>query len=392
MMYPQPPAPRIAYDLNGTIGFVGRSAGPDTSPVEMTERAMQAFNADASPTLAIKGWIEAFGYYPGNIYTPYSPDVVAYWNIQSDVASTFQQPQSLQQNFVLLLLPEPTHLQALFVQAISIVNGRDAIYGYSYPVGQNAVVQVSQDTTTGLDGTWTTVRTHPIERNSWAVVDLRDNNRRSNEDTPVQPNGSLIDNIDYSAFPIRGKFRQDGTQSDDGVGWVPVYGTATRNVVAVRVQVTDWPNPRDQGYTNPANSVGLFELKLHLYGTPDSGASDDRLQFQELDGDQKYFDWGDLVQGQKKTQQFQIKNLSADKAATGVTLTISDSNNSQSPAPLDSLDLSLDGQTWYRGQIPLPDIPAGQASSPLTLRVQVPEANLLGAWSPRLTLDVEEWA
>lgn len=132
--------------------------------------------------------------------------------------------------------------------------------------GTWTTLQVSSDTTTGLDGTWTTAV------NPWT------------KDTSI-------------ATPT------------------PDYRTKINPLTASSVKALK--------FNFSGSTVSRLYL-IHLYGSIPATSNPDRLVFWEPVNNNAtggaYFDWGDLVQGSSQTKQFRIMNNSSTKTANSITL------------------------------------------------------------------------
>lgn len=167
---------------------------------------------------------------------------------------------------VIFLFPEKRDLSGYYL---------DGYYG-------GGALQASSDTTTLLDGTWTTVV------NPWVANNVGD---------PT-----------------------------------PEYRQNINSITAGSVKALKFVGDMRQVYS------------LHLYGSITAGENPDRLIFWDSSLDQPttgaYFDFGDVTQGQTYTKQFRIKNNSSSKTASSITL--SSGNETYDMA----LQFSTDGVTY----------------------------------------------
>lgn len=154
------------------------------------------------------------------------------------------------------------------------------VYGYYIRWGgtnnTNNRIFTSTDTIDGSDGTWTDVQ-------QWTQ-------------------------------PVAGTYGANGgAQALD-----PYYRTAiqTTNLIGVKgIRFRFWE-------TNDYYFGRLWNV--HLYGQTSTAESTDRLEFWDPSLSQQasrnLFNFGDVAQGTINTRQFRLKNLSATKTATGVTV------------------------------------------------------------------------
>ncbi len=354
-MYPTPPGPRLAYDLDDTYVFVLRNMGNDVTPYEATRSAARALNSDKSSGMFVPG---------------------SFWTFNN-----------LPLRYV-LIFPTPTRIRGLFVSNRIIRSGTSGGIPYATSASFDASVEVSFDTTNGVDGTWSVLA---------ANVSSPPRAEASDIDAPgyvraIQPDGTETDSAGRGTLYTNdvGTFFREN-QDDQGYGWKEVAGSLTRNVRALRVSLLDISA---EGWTSSSGAgtgdVGTLN-HLHLYGEPDTGATEDRLEIVDPIDDESpiSLSWGDVSAGQVLTQAFKIKNLSPDKAAEVIDVSAVAGSPSTSPAPHLSVEFSTNG-TVFSSTLSLSSIAAGDVSGTLYVRLTVP-ANLVGPWGPRLLLDVGEW-
>lgn len=205
------------------------------------------------------------------------------------------------------------------------------IAGYYYndsESGQGSM-QVSNDTTNGLDGTWTTIA-----------------NPFLNHNTNVTPG----------------------------------YRTAIRTVTAGGVKAVKF-NFGAYGYRD-ARAV-------HLYGTIPEAQNPDRLVFWEPVNNNPtpgaWFDWGDIQQGTSATKQFRIKNNSSTLTANDVTLSSGAVTHSM------SLEFSTDGTT-YSASPNVGNIAPGATSSILYVRRNVPSSEPMRPQACTISASAASWS
>ncbi|HET7630303.1 MAG TPA: hypothetical protein VFK03_02925 [Candidatus Saccharimonadales bacterium] len=212
---------------------------------------------------------------------------------------------------LIFLFPEKRTLSGYYVD------------GYYTP----GTLQVSSDTTTLLDGTWTTVA------NPWIM---------SNDGDPT-----------------------------------PEYRQKINSVTAGSVKALKF-----------SNSDVRYMYTLHLYGSIPFTENVDRLIFWDSSLDQPtggaYFDFGDVTQGQSYTKQFRVKNNSSTKTANSVNL--STGNETYDMA----LQFSTDNVT-YSPTLDIGNLAAGATSSVIYAQRAVPPTEGLQAHACRLKASAASW-
>lgn len=376
MGFPQPPGARIAYDIDGTVGFLSQTAGPLFGVPQLSQPALAALNSDNLPLLEVSG---------AHTNSIYSPDLRGEWRMSASTSS----PE--QRNFIALLFPQPMRIRGLF--AFSSMAAYDGGSGDpNDPAYLPNHIQTSTDTTNGLDGTWTTVfsDTAPMSRgfvhnyDYWAAT----------EDPTVLPQLGVSyfgpDDANRTMFPyLAGRWKNGDTDSL-GEGWVALGSAYCRNVKAVRLYFDSWPPP--ENFTTEVQNSWLHTSvhKLHLYGEPDTNAHEHRLEFIDVDGNPKLFNWGDVSNGDVLIQTFKLRNVSPSMDADVVELSAVASNGTTTPAPHAGIEFSLSGNTWSSG-LSISKVAAGQDSAVLYLRLTVPASGIQGFWTPRITAETGEW-
>lgn len=203
--------------------------------------------------------------------------------------------------------PSMISLMFLFPE-LRDVNGY--FYLDNWSGGWNSL-QVSTDTTTGLDGTWTTAI------NPW----IKD----TSISTPAPDYRTKINPLSASS------------------------------VKALKFNFNAMTNSR------------LYVL--HLYGSIPPTSNPDRLIFWEPVNNNAtggaYFDWGDLIQGSSQTKQFRIKNNSSTKTANSITLSAGVETYGMSAA------FSLDNVT-YSATLNIGTLAPGAISSVIYVKRTVP--------------------
>ena len=145
--------------------------------------------------------------------------------------------------------------------------------------------------------------------------------------------------------------------------------------------------------TSYSNMYYAFRLQtLHLYGGPSAGENPDRLDFWRPVDDQQvgpaHFDFGDIIEGTSDQTTFRIKNRSATLTAQSVTV----ANDSIGFPEIDgTIEFSADGTTWAT-DLAVGDLAPGAISPVLHVRrlTQLGEVTQVSKES-RLYADAESW-
>lgn len=222
-------------------------------------------------------------------------------------------------NSIIFMFPEMRNLQAYFA---SVYNNASAITPYA--------LEISSDTTNGLDGVWSTVV------NPWSLV-----------------NGSTIP-----------QYRQS------------INGVSATNVKAARF------NFSTATYTHEIRS-------LHLYGTIPVTETPDRLIFWEPVNENPtpgaWFDWGDSPVGTAQTKQFRIKNNSSTLTANSIDLTSGAATYSM------AVEFSSDNVS-FASSINIGSLGPSATSSVLYVRRTVPTTEPLRVQAIRMNAVAASWS
>lgn len=222
-----------------------------------------------------------------------------------------------------ILTPEMWNLDSYFI----------AITGSTNPEVDR--IETSDDTTNGLDGTWT-------------VQDSSPPHHKGN----VSPH-----------------YREQ-------INSLPVSG-----IRAVRFRFT----------TQFSQTISVFAC--HLYGTYDSAAP--ALALWDPDVDQRidpaHLDWGDVQQGTSDTKRLRVKNTSADMLAEGVTLT-DEVLTDTSPTYVGQHDFSADDGGTFADPLDIGDLSPGEISGEILLRRNLANDATLGVWALRILAEATAWS
>ena len=342
MPSPSLPAPRIAYDRDGSFVFVSRNVGNDRSPFFLQPNALQRLNSDEFGGVAMtQDW----------------------WNI-------VQGMETAAPHFVSVLFPTPQFIVAWYASARSRFASNNPPFP-SIDVGVDIEFQVSRDTTNGLDGSWKTMAYKSYDADH---LDF------GNEVSALGPDD--LTTIYGAKESITSGDPQYKNSSLDTSGWQYIFGPAQRQVRGVRLYF-----PRQ-----PPTAYAFFVftmLHLHLYGYPDDNATQDRLEVVDsTSGDPKGdIHWGDIDYQASDTNTFKIKNLSATLTANSVVASIKENYPTGSGS---SLKLSIDGGTTWASSVSLGNLAPGASSSEVMVQLD-PVSGLIGQRFARVEAEVSTW-
>ena len=279
--YMDAPATRLAYDRDGAIGISASTAGVLT----------QLSAADLQMT-------------------------------NSETETVFSPPAATRS--IAIVFPIPIDLRAVFLA-----------------LGNTVAVEIatSKDTTTGLDGTWST----QIASATY--------------DRAVAPNYRMTSQLTMFA----------AVSANLEVRGVRITG-ATANITALRA--------------------------FHIYGDPASSATPDRIVAWHPTLNQQispaYFDWGNVARSSSADRKFRLKNLSNNLSAADVDVYIEAlTPGVPSVAGMHTLS-DNDGASFLPGLV-IPLLGPGEVSGQITLRRVVPSNAQVSVWSARVAADVGEW-
>jgi hypothetical protein len=140
--------------------------------------------------------------------------------------------------------------------------------------------------------------------------------------------------------------------------------------------------------------AGSFYFRSwHVYGTPASSATTDRLAIWHPTSDAKasasWFDWGDAPQSSSADKTFRVKNLSSTYTANDIDIYIQ-ALTPGSPSIAGMHTLSDDTVT-FQPTLNVSSLSPGEISSVFTIRRVIPSDAQISVWSARLAADVNEW-
>ena len=231
--------------------------------------------------------------------------------------------------YMVAIFPEKRDLKGWYA-AIATLN--DAAIKTADPTRSR--VEVSTNTTNGIDGTWTEI-------------------------------GSLVTPQPFEM--------------------VPAYRTDIKAVNALGIKAV-----RFVVFKNWGLNVGA----IHLYGTISAGENPQRLAIWHPTQDQQipgaWFDWGNVPRGSSADKQFRVKNMHGSLSAQNITLGLDALTDANPSTPAQHL-ISSDGST-FAGSATLGSLAPGAISGIYTLRRVTPTNAQLGLWTLRLTAEAQSWA
>lgn len=341
MTLPTLPAPRIAYDTDGSYGLVSRNVGVDRSPYFIAPGAMQRLNADQYGGMALNS---------------------SWWNIASDLTG-------MAPHFLSIVFATPMHIVAWYASTRSRFQASVGAVTTTWDVGLDIEFQISRDTTNGLDGTWTTMAFKSTEA---------DNLEFATEMTCLLPDDTVpltMRESNTTGFPQY----KDGSVEDSG--WQYLFGPAKRRVKGVRLYVPRRPSTAGGSYV-------WSLLHLHLYGYPDDTAVPDRLIVLDGVTEDPMGDlhFGNIDYQDTATSSIKIQNFSSTLTAENIEVSLQSGYPS---GAISSLALSLDGSTWS-STVNIGDLAPGAISVEIQVRVD-PADGVFGQKFARIQADPEAW-
>ncbi len=221
--------------------------------------------------------------------------------------------------YLIFIFPEPRTITGYFLN----------IAGAGPP---NGIIQTSDDTTTGLDGTWTT------QTNSYSFI--------SNSSTSPTYRTSI-----------------------EPVDW--------QDITAVRVATHNWGNHA-----------------IHFYGYIADTESPDRLRVVDTSDDDiaAQLDFGNIPQRSSVTKQFKVINNSTTQTADNITVSVAATAHSDaSPTLVGQYQVSTDNVA-FANSVNIGDLGPEESSGTLYLRNAVADTAQLGLWTARITASAAEWS
>lgn len=232
---------------------------------------------------------------------------------------------------IVAVFPELRHVAGYYIGDVNVTT---VVSNQGYP--QQVVltnVEVSTNSTNGIDGTWTTVT------------------KAMNVSITINPgHRTLITHINVV------------------------------NVKAMRFSLSF--NPYVNDYVN-----------LHIYGAPAAGQVLNRLAIWHPSLNQRIggadLDWGDAPRSSSANRTFRVKNLSAALTAASPLLGF-DALTDTVPSVPGQHTLALDGLNFF-SQVTLPALAPGAISSVVTVRRVTPADAALSLWDVRMIATASSW-
>lgn len=336
MPYPIPPGPRIAYDSNGSIGLV---RGTDALVYQLVQAGLAVMNGERSEIGRMPGSGDSGNPKLSPVY-PYDP----------------------RDQYLAILFPVSMRLYGFFCNVHLSTAGTAS-------AGVACDIYTSPNTTNGDDGTWTFLYQTPAYPGSGAYgsavsgVDL--------------VSGNTFTNYYMSSLVVNDAYRK--TEADQGIS--SVSGVNTRHLRGMKIV--------------PRSNVPYSSFwKLHLYGEPDTDASENLLVFWDPEDDAsigpQVLDWGDVPQGSTADRSFRIKNNSSAQTANSIVISAGMGYTTTSPVPSDSMLFSFDGNTWTP-TVSLAALSPGAVSGQIGIRRTTPLNAVPSNWAPRVIATVGSW-
>lgn len=230
--------------------------------------------------------------------------------------------------YLMLIFPEARDIDGFFVD----VDAPSELYPVSW------AMEVSADTTNGLDGTWTQIAS--------------------------------------------------GTAAAGGVDAVsPAYRTVVSTTQlaqrAIRVR-------RSVAGTSGEMRIAAF----HVFGEPSPGENPDRLALWHPTLDERvtpaYFDWGNVPRSSSGDLLFRVKNLSSTLTASSVRVAM-ETLTDGTPSVPGQHSLSFGGGSFL-AQVTIGDLAPGATSGQVTLRRITPSNAQLGLFAFRVFSEADSWS
>lgn len=383
MSYPTPPAERLAYDIDGTVGIISGTRGVEFYPRVLNQEAMTALNSETRPVFSIDVM--------GSSGPRFDPRDEFYGNVPWYQTNVVFQSNVFQEalNWIVLVFPRLTNIDAVFAAALVTSidpSGTASSEAYFQPI----LLQVSDDTTNGQDGTWTTVLT--LNENTTDGYGYGAGASSSPNDTTITWPDTVTSRPAASTMPSYDDALRDGDVHPLGYGWKRIGAGAANSVRALKLTYSQQMGPSNviRGDSNPPDGWDQIVHKLHVYGSPAAGASIHRLEFVTPTEEPMSFNWGDVQNGQTYIKQFKIRNLSDTFTAENIDLNCIAAASSNTPAPHQAIEFSLNGTTWSPSLV-LSSIAPKSVSALIYVRLAVPAESIGGFFAPRIMAEVGGW-
>lgn len=199
--------------------------------------------------------------------------------------------------------------------------------------GGYGALQWSNDTTNGIDGSWTNI---------------------------LSPWVNSFNSGDISREIARNS----------------IQAVAANNVKAIRFRFT----------SGVSGGQDWTPRLLHLYGRPASGQAPNRLRIWHPTLDQEvggaYFDWGDVSRSTIISRDFRVKNPSGTLTANSIVLT-TEALSDTVPSNVSQFEFSTDGSNWF-SSLNIGSLGPGSVSPVITRRRVTTADAVLSLWWTRM--------
>lgn len=149
-------------------------------------------------------------------------------------------------------------------------------------------------------------------------------------------------------------------------------------------------------FTTPATgfSPDVNPTNFHLYGEPSPGENLQRLEIWHPTLDQRIgpadLDWGDVPRSSTETREFRIKNMDPALTANSVRAAMSILTDT-TPSVVGQMAISKDGSTWGSQQTLTSPLGPGDIGPVMYIRRTTPSNAALSLWWYRLFADCTSW-
>jgi hypothetical protein len=133
---------------------------------------------------------------------------------------------------------------------------------------------------------------------------------------------------------------------------------------------------------------------VHIYGDPASGEAPNRLRFWHPTSDAEaagaFFDWGDVPADTTLSRDIRVKNPSGTLTAHDVTIT-SEALTPGSPSHASMHTFSLNNVDYF-ASLNIGDLTPGEVSTTIRVRRETPAGAQLGLWWTRMVAQAGSWS
>jgi hypothetical protein len=213
--------------------------------------------------------------------------------------------------------------------------------------------------------------------------------------------GSIIDKVEVSPNTTTGA---DGTWTQiqaqytiaGGTAVNPNYRTDYKAAASLGAKAIRF-TPGARGVSGSGAGSGNWAwAAVHIYGSISPGQNPNRLSIWHPTSDVRvpanWFDWGDSPRGSSADKTFRVKNLSGTQTANTVNVTTEVLTDATGGAPSvgGQHTLSTDATT-FTASIAIGNLAPAAISGVLTIRRNTPSNAQLGAWAFRIAANATSW-